>query len=243
MVRSSKLQAMEDSTSLEISPASDWSKQQQEHYRNQIRQIKQLTAHYITFDGSGMKEVAGSQSKDCADAVERKDSQLPSPCKCGLCCLNCQNLHSASTWARLTDGKTVKEFTPTRTCTSAKRSDNQGSNCHKGDAKSLDTISVINMPSQSQGQVCSPPPCKHHIRDITTRPLSSHLPATARSECQQQVTGWKRDVRSATIYTRYRTPELFSLIYSDLKSETVSSLDILSVHDEPGKKYTGLRYI
>ena len=238
---------MENSTTSFV--ASD---RQQEHYRNQIRQIKQLTDHYTTFNGSktkmAEKNLGKTKREMCAEANEKeKKENVLNRCKCGLCCLNCQNTSTMNSKYGLADGKTREEFTPAgieKRCTSVTGGDNQGSNYRKQPLwpkKPLDTvISIINMPSQSQGQVFIPSPCRQHNRD-TSRPVSRYRPSTAQSERQQQkVTGWKRDVRSATMYTRYRNPELFSLIYSDLKSETVSSLEISSLHEDPGKKYTRL---
>ncbi len=249
---------MEEPTNHDTNPSttSDGSKLEQIQHRKQIRHIKQLTAHYTNFSNFAKKKAGQMESKESTNA---KDSAPAIKCRCGLCCPNCQSSYSTSVGTHrreLDDGKTWREFTPGDTrCASAIKGDNQGSNYHKKDptgvsptlklTKPLEgVVNIVNMPSQAQGQIFSKrSPCRQHSR-IVTRPLPNPRPATACSERQQQkaATGWKRDVRSATIYTRYKTPELFSLIYSDLKSETVSSLDISSIHSDPEKRYAGYRY-
>ena len=208
------------------------------HFPKQGKQIKELTPHYN-------KSLANSNIKNADDIKcmeDEKKSTSGSPqlrktkCECGLCCPNCLN-PSNTTRMKKEYGKSTQEFTPgpgtDRKCTSVIKGANQSSN-KRGMASAVSDnaiVSIINMPSQVQGQKFGKQSGhRDHSRSIVRRKVTSYRPATAPSSvCQEwKADGWKREVRSATIYTRYKTPELFSLIYSDLKSNLSSSLSITS---------------
>ena len=238
----------------------EWSQLELTCYRKQVKQIKELTAHYTNYIDEKASRIEGGAIDERMNDQCTENLSLPSrtpPCESGVHCFNSYCTFIADKESGLNDGKTEGEFTLGKTdkrCISVIKGDNQGSNWHKGDMdtspvlkpKALDAvISIIDMPSQAQGQVFrNQSSCTQHNRN-STRPVSSHRPVTAYSERQEQkVTGWKRDVRSATMYTRYRTPELFSLIYSNLKSETTSSslsTIISPVHGDPLKTNTKYR--
>lgn len=148
------------------------------------------------------------------------------------------------------DGKNPNEFTPTKESVYMAVGDNQCSNklstgawCEIPALQPMKqwevAASVINMPSRSQiqGQSFSvsprpqPPPMQHHkqhpgsISQPAISPCSYSQCSTIPDSDQRPATsgrGWRRDTRSATMYTRYRSPELFSLMYSDQESSTTA---------------------
>lgn len=95
------------------------------------------------------------------------------------------------------------------------KGDNQASNGSKMCQVPLqpmrlwETISVVNMPSLAQGQAfCESPAAKVNPHNRSCwRPASSHFPDRVsyyQDQREQNVRGWRREARSATMYERYR---------------------------------------
>lgn len=117
--------------------------------------------------------------------------------------------------------------------------------------------SVINMPSLLQGQAFSEPiPPLHGTHRLhhrsNSQPAASRgfsYPAPLPSDCScclrgqvgmgTTTTGWKRHAHSATMYTRYRSPE-YALMYSDLEYSSTSAASCVWSSNDLG--YRKLRY-
>lgn len=106
--------------------------------------------------------------------------------------------------------------------------------------------SVINMPSLIQGQAFSDvPPLQLSVRSISQP--AAYSPTPPPSDCgslrgQGAGTGWKRGAHSATMYTRYRSPE-FALMYIDLEpsSSTDTTSCVQASKNSESRKFDKLR--
>lgn len=154
--------------------------------------------------------------------------------------------------AEVNDGKISSKFTPKGSEEKgANFGANFGANWSQGCTCSTSLqpmkvaeqgASIINMPSLLQGQAFSDIPPegvkvhKLHHRSIS-QPASRGFsyPAAPTSSCWQgqerpretETTGWRRGAHSATMYTRYRSPE-FALMYGDMESTTASCVWVLN---------------
>lgn len=191
--------------------------------------------------------------------------------KVGVCaheCCNCKN-PVAVTGEKIKVRENAGKFTPAAFLAGKGfllKGDNHSANwdsastCRLQPMKLSETgASVINMPSLLQGQAFSDPiPPLHHgsaHRLRNSQPAASiefSYPAPPPSDCsscclQGQFgmgtagTGWKRRAHSATMYTRYRSPE-YALMYSDLESSSTSTASGVWASNDIGcRKFRKLR--
>lgn len=146
------------------------------------------------------------------------------------------------------DEKMDSEFTPTTAMGDfLLKGDNQSANWGQNGTcapMKLSEVgaSIINMPSLKQGQAFSDisplqgSGYKHHHRS-SAQQASWQSPGSGQASLgpgQRLGSGWRRNAHSATMYTRYRSPE-FALMYSDLESAGAAAASCVWASNTDGR--------